>query len=163
MGRRRGPQLRDTRVMFRCLLAALPTLAMWGAERLGQPFTLKDPMAVAAAVAGADKLIGKTIQVKGKATEVCQRMGCWVQLVDPASGQSIRIQVPDGEMVFPSDLAGKTVVAEGVMAKIVLTKQQVIAAERHEAEEQGRKYDPSKVTAGRTVYQIRGNGALILD
>ncbi len=149
--------------MTRIVLAGLFSVAVYGAQKLGQPLTLKEPIPVAEAVATADTLTGKTVQVKGKITEVCQMMGCWMQLVDPATAKAIRIKVNDGEIVFPKDAPGKMAIAEGVMKKIVLTKQQVIAAERHEAEEQGRKFDPASVTTGRTIYQIQGTGAIILD
>jgi hypothetical protein len=132
-------------------------------KKLGQPLTLKQPMPVSQAVAEAESLVGKTVQVRGKVTEVCQMMGCWMQLVDSATGKAIRIKVNDGEIVFPKDSPSKMVIAEGTMKKIVLTKQQAAASDRHEAEEQWRKFDPATVTTGRTIYQIQGTGAVILD
>jgi hypothetical protein len=34
---------------------------------------------------------------------------------------------------------------------------------RHEAEEQGRKFDPASIQAGKVLYQIQGTGAVLLD
>ena len=91
-------------------------------------------------------------------------MGCWMALVDPNDPtQSIRVKVQDGDIVFPKDSAGKIAVAEGILTKQELTRAQVIAKAKHEAEEQGRKFDPKQVKQVTTYYEIRGTGAVIND
>jgi hypothetical protein len=106
---------------------------------------------------------GKTVQVSGKVVETCERMGCWMNLADPKSNRRVRIKVNDGEMVFPKSAVGKMAVAEGKMVKLELTREQASAAARHEAEEQGRRFDPASIQSGTTIYQIAGAGALVLD
>ena len=113
--------------------------------------------------AAPEQYVGKTLLVKGKVTEVCQKMGCWMNLVDPATGKMIRIKVKDGEIVFPKDAVGKMAIAEGTVSKSELTKDQVIAQMKHEAEANKKKFDPASVKSGKTVYQIQGTGAIVLD
>lgn len=142
----------------------LTGVACLGAElRLGQPLTQAQPMTVSALLRDAAALEGKTVQVKGKVTEVCQMMGCWMNLVDALTQQSVRIKVNDGDIIFPKDAPGRMAVAEGKLKKIVLSREQAVAMARHEAEEQGRKFDPASVKAGKTFYQIQGTGAVLLD
>ena len=112
-------------------------------------------------MAKPDKFAGKTVQVKGKVTEVCQMMGCWMDLTD--GGKSIHITVEDGAIVFPKESVGKQALAEGKLVKIELTKEQAIAQAKHTAEEQGRKFDPASVKSGTTIYQIEGTGAQLLN
>ena len=112
-------------------------------------------------MAKPEKFVGKTVQVKGKVTEVCQMMGCWMSLND--GEKSIRIKVNDGDIVVPKDSIGKTAIAEGLLTRIDLTKDQAVARARHEAEEQGRKFNPASVKGGMTIYQINGTGAVLLD
>ena len=131
--------------------------------KLGQPLSKSEPMAVSSAVRDAASLEGKTVQVKGKVTEVCQMMGCWMNLVDPASAESIRIKVNDGDIIFPKDAPGRMAIAEGQMKKIVLSREQAMAMAKHEAEEQGRKFDPASIKSGKVLYQIQGTGAVLLD
>ncbi len=69
----------------------------------------------------------------------------------------------DGDIVFPKDSAGKTAIAEGKLVKISLTKEQSIAQARHEAEEQGRKFNPDSVKGPSVLYQIQGAGAVLVD
>jgi len=143
-----------------CLGAGLVAAAE---VKLGKPLTVKDPVSVEKIYAEPDKFLGKTVAVKGKITEVCQMMGCWMNLVDSSSGKMIRIKVNDGEIEFPKNGAGKIAIAEGTLMKIELSKQRAIAEAKHEADEMGRKFDPKAVTGPVTRYQIRGSGAVVLD
>jgi hypothetical protein len=91
---------------------------------------VKDPVSIAALVSHSGEYVGKTVQVKGKITEVCQMMGCWMMLTND-DGQKVRIKVNDGDIVFPKDAAGK----------------QAVAQAKGEAEESGRKFDSASVKA----------------
>ncbi len=145
------------------LLIPLCALLSSGETRLGKPLRLARPTSIADLVARADSLVGKTVQVKGKITEVCQSMGCWMQLKDPDGDASIRIQSHDHEIVFPQEGAGKLVIAEGKLTRTELNRDQAIARARHEAEEQGRAFDPKSVKGPVTIYHIQGTGAVVLD
>jgi len=140
------------------------TSAVFGADqKLGQPLTLAEPTPIPAVLAKAERYVGKTVQIKGKVTEVCQMMGCWMALIDPESNATLRVKVNDGDIVFPKESIGKMALAEGKLAKLQLTREQAVARAKHEAEEQGRKFDPKSVKAGTTIYQIQGAGAVILQ
>lgn len=149
---------------MKAILSFLVVAALcFAAERkLGQPLTLKSQTPIQELVDSPDQYVGKTVQVKGKVTEVCEKMGCWTNLVD-AGGKMIKIKVNDGEIVFPKTAVGRTAIAEGTLKKFELTKEQAIARAKHEAEEQGRKFNPESVKAGVTIYQIAGTGAVLLD
>ena len=136
-------------------------IACAATQNLGKPLTLKKPMTIAEVIAKPEQFVGKTVQVKGKITEVCQMMGCWMDIADGA--QSLHIKVDDGVLVFPKEPAGKQAVAEGKFVKLELTKEQAIAEAKHKAEEQGHKFNPATVKGGTTIYQIEGTGARILD
>ena len=139
------------------------SLCLAGALNLGSPLTLKhaDPVDKIASAPAAH--VGKTIQVKGKITEVCQMAGCWMSLADPETAKILTIKVNDGAIVFPKDSIGKIAIAEGELIKIELTREQAISRAKHEAEEQGHKFHPSSVKSGATIYQIQATGALILE
>lgn len=142
------------------LTLALAACAM-AAEKFGKGLTLSQPTPVATILASPDQYVGKTVQVRGKVSEVCTMMGCWMQLIDNKDG--MRIKVNDGEIMFPKNAVGKTATAEGLLKKLVLSKEQAVARAKHEAEEQGRKFDPASVKSGGTLYQIQGTGAVLVD
>jgi hypothetical protein len=149
------------RIKFSFLL--IPALLLAAPKDLGKPLTQKEPLAITKVLATPDDFAGKTVQVKGKITEVCTMMGCWMNLVETAANKSIRIKVNDGEIVFPKEAIGKMAIAEGTFKKIELTREQAVARAKHEAEETGRKFDPAQVKGPVTIYQIQGTGARILD
>ncbi|MGE5569749.1 MAG: DUF4920 domain-containing protein [Rhodospirillales bacterium] len=149
------------RLLLIAVLACAPVLA--GEVKLGKPLALKEATPIDQLVANPDRYVGKAVQVKGTVRDVCQRMGCWTEVANPASGKSVRVKVKDGEIVFPKNSIGKTIVVEGTLAKIEQTREQVIAQAQHEAEENNRKFDPASITSGRTYYQIQGTGAVIIE
>lgn len=143
------------------ILLTLSMAALCGAEKFGKGLTLKESTPIGTILGAPDQYVGKMIQVKGTITEVCQMMGCWLQIQDGDKG--LRVKVKDGEIMFPKNGAGKKAVAEGLLKKIELNQQQAVAWAKHEAEERGQKFDPSKIKSGMTMYQIQGTGAVVLD
>jgi NACalpha-BTF3-like transcription factor len=128
---------------------------------LGKPLELKTQTPIASLEKTPGDFVGKTVQVRGRVAEVCEKMGCWMNLVDPATNARVRIKVKDGEIVFPKEAVGKMAVAEGKFVKIELTREQAIERARHEAEENNKPFDPASITGPVTVYQIQGAGAVI--
>ena len=118
---------------MRIVLASILALGLLSAAeiKLGKPLAVKEPMPLATLLAHPADYVGKTVQVKGKIAEVCQEMGCWVDLTNDA-GQTLRVKVNDGEIVFPQDGAGKLAVAEGTFTKKELTKEQALALVRRQ-------------------------------
>lgn len=141
-------------------ILAAATLLSAADVTLGKPLTLKAPVSLATLLAKPADYVGKTVQVQGKIVEVCQMMGCWLDLTNN-DGQKIRIKVEDGDIVFPKDSAGKTAIAEGVFRKLDLTREQAAAQAEEEAKEKGHTFDPASVKSGVTIFQIQGTGAVI--
>lgn len=146
------------------ILASVAAVLAFSAEvKLGEPMTLKQQTAIADLNSRPADFVDKQVQVKGRVTEVCEKAGCWMQLVDPATKTAVRIKVKDGVIVFPKESIGKMAAAEGKFVKIELTHEQAIARAKHEAEEQNRPFDPASVKGPATIYQIAGLGAVVLE
>jgi len=136
---------------------------LFGDTQLGDALELEAPIPITKVVSAPDSYMGKLIQVKGKVSAVCEMAGCWMTLVDTKSGDSIRIKVNDGEIVFPPEAVGQVAVAEGKLEKLEFAKEEAIARQKHEAEENGKPFDPQSVKGPITLYQLRGTGAVVLD
>jgi hypothetical protein len=147
---------------MRLLLAFTFAVSLLSAAeiKLGKPLTLKEQTPLATLLGKPADYVGKTVQVKGKVTEVCQMMGCWIDLTNE-DGQKLRIKVKDGEIEFPKDASGRTAVAEGRFDKIELTREQARARAEEEAREKGAKFDPAGIKGPVTIYQIQGSGAIL--
>ena len=103
-------------VRFAALALSFASCVFAAEVRLGKPLTLETPVSLKTLFAGADALAGKTVQVVGKVTEVCEMAGCWMSLTD-AEGHLLRIKVDDGVIVFPKTAVGRTAIAEGKLEK----------------------------------------------
>ena len=159
---RRPPAKYNADMKFLLAFAAAAGLLTAADVTVGKQPVLKQPVAIAVLLAKPADYVGKTVQVKGKISEVCQEMGCFMYVAD-AAGAKLKIKVKDGEIVFPKDAAGKTATAEGVFTKLDLTREQAIDLAKEEAGATGRKFDPASIKGPVTLYQINGTGAVISE
>ena len=112
-------------------------------------------------LAHPENYLDKKVRVDGQVADVCPHMGCWIDIEATEGKSSIRFKVKDGEIVFPMEAKGKPVAAEGVFTKIELDRDQAERYLRHLAEERGEEFDPTEVTGPITLYQIKGEGAVV--
>jgi hypothetical protein len=148
---------------MKTLLIGLIALPLFAADtKVGKPLTLKTPVTVDALLAKPDDYVGKTVQVKGKIAEVCQAMGCWMNL-SGEDGKTVNVAAtPHGEVELPKDGSGRIAIVEGKLTKTEMTREQAIEQAKHEAAESGKKFDPESVKSGKVHYSIQGTGAVIL-
>lgn len=121
-------------------------------KKFGKPITLKEKTSVSTILADPAKFDGKKVLVEGKIVDVCQEMGCWLDVACTKEGEKIRVKVKDGEIVFPKNGKGKTVLVEGVVSKVD-TKTAMEHKDKKESEKDDCTTD--------AVYQIKGLGAVI--
>ena len=81
--------------------------------------------------AASEANVGQTLVVKAPAAEVCQNKGCWMVLTEGA--HSMRVTFADYAFFVPKDIAGKTVVVEGVLSRKLFSADEA----KHYAEESG--------------------------
>lgn len=84
-----------------------------------------------------------------------------MELASDKEFQSIRVKVNDGEIVFPLEARGKLALIEGIVEKLEISKEELIKAMKHHAEEQGEPFDSTKITEGKTIYRLKGLAAKI--
>jgi hypothetical protein len=55
------------------------------------------------------------VKIKGKVTEVCQEMGCWIKVQSTNGDMTVRMK--DHKFFVPVILSGKTIVIDGTLKK----------------------------------------------
>jgi hypothetical protein len=151
-------------VLALALLGAAPSFSeSCPADSYGAGVTLAETTTVADLLAKPADFVGTTVAVKGQVKDVCEMMGCWLEVVSEDGARSLTVKVEDGEIVFPKTARGKQAVAQGTFQKQDLTREQFVKREEHRAEEQGQKFDPATIPGDGpfTVYSIQGTGASI--
>ena len=129
-------------------------------EKYGSELTLEETTPIVEILESPTKFEGKLVQVSGKVSDVCKKMGCWIEITD-TEASAIRFKVDDGVIIFPQDSKGKSAVAEGVVVVRTLTKEQAMARAEHMAQEQGTPYDSTAITGPETLILLKGEGAVL--
>lgn len=133
-------------------------------ESYGAGVTLAEPTAIAAILDAPDAWAGKSVRVEGKVQEVCAMAGCWMTLVaDAGDGRPMKVQVEDGEIVFPVSARGHQASAQGKVEKIEMSRDRYVKFQKHLAKELGREFDEKSVVGEGpfSVVQVRGTGARV--
>ena len=71
----------------------------------------------------SDKFIGKTVIVEGQVQEVCQKKGCWMEVVSGDQESSIRVTFKDYGFFVPMDSHGMIARMEGQFDVKTLSKE----------------------------------------
>lgn len=127
----------------------------------GEALSLAGSMTVPQILADPAALEGQKVRIAGTVETVCPMRGCWMDVKDDATGETIRVKVVDGEIVFPLSAEGHRTEVEGVVEKIELDLEGARSWKQHEAEERGEAFDPETVTEGMVIWRLKGTGAEI--
>ena len=126
----------------------------------GAGVTLEKSVSLLKLLNKPEKYVGKSIRVEGTVGDVCPRMGCWMEIQGKDAGRHVKFKVKDGEMVFPMEAVGRSVVAQGVLEKIELSTEDAVSWAKHLADEKNEPFDET-ADVPTVLYQIRGTGAVI--
>ncbi len=148
-------------VSFFVLLIAGAVLAGDGEKVYGEGVAAPDTVLVSELLASPDEYVGKTVRVKGTAVGVCEHRGCWINIASDTEGETVRVKVKDGVIVFPPEIMGEMVIAEGVWTANELTMDQTKKVCASKAKAEGREFDEKEVSDCMTLYQISGTGAVV--
>jgi hypothetical protein len=124
-------------------------------EKYGKEITLKEKTPLSAILSSTDKYEGKTVLVEGKIVGVCQDKGCWIDIAGEKENEKIKVKVEDGEIVFPKDAKGKTVLVQGIVVPVA---EPTCEMETSCGSGAGGCCSKNKKEK---VYQIKGLGAVI--
>ncbi len=146
-----------------CLALLVPALSLAGETVYGKGVSSRETIPVSQLLATPDAYVGQTLRVEGLAVGVCEHRGCWINIGSDKEGETLRVKVEDGVIVFPASILGSTVIAEGVWTANKLdleTTKQYCGAQ---AEKKGEEFNPEHVTDCMTLYQLSGTGAVALE
>ena len=143
-------------------LFAFGAVALAGQTVYGKGVAKGKTIKVSALLANPEKYVGQTVAVEGIAVGVCAHRGCWINLSSDTEGEVVRVKVEDGVIVFPAEIVGERVIAEGVWTANKLDMDTTKKMCANQAEQKGESFDPDSVTECMTLYQISGTGAEVI-
>lgn len=139
--------------------AATPLSADETGKTYGDGVTLKRAVPIATLLAEPQAHAGKAVRVDGVVAKVCQAMGCWIEIADPAVGRGVRFKARDGVIVFPKDAPGRKVSAQGTFEEIATSPVREAHGEHAKSAESSGKPDPATPTE--RIYWVRVTGAVL--
>lgn len=99
----------------------------------------------------------ENVKVTGKIAEVCQEMGCWMN-VEKGDGTVMMVKMKDHEFFVPKDAAGKTAIFSGVAKMDTITVEE----QRHYAEDAKKsKEEIEKINTAKYELSFEAAGVII--
>jgi len=140
------------------LLALMTANTAFGQTTYGAKTTADGAIpasSIAEKMKGHDSL---EVKIIGKATDVCQKKGCWLQ-VDIGEGKTMRVRFKDYAFFVPKDISGKTVVLDGYARNSITSVAQL----RHYAQDAGKsKAEIEKITEPEVDVNFEARGVIVM-
>lgn len=92
----------------------------------------RDVVALGTILASPAEYAGQVVKTEGEIAQVCQQMGCWMELRADADSPGIRVPMAGHSFYLPRDLAGSRATIEGTVQVEALS-----AEEREHLESEG--------------------------
>ena len=143
------------------LLLSTSLLVAGSGKKYGKSISSKKQVAVSDILATPEKFAGKRVVVEGTIADVCQNMGCWINITSDKDSSFIRFKVNDGDIIFPVTAKGKSVRAQGVVSVKVQSVEEQIMVGKEMASDSKTTFDTTTVTGPKKVVTIKGEGAVI--
>jgi hypothetical protein len=122
----------------------------------GAGLTLEEITPLREVVSRPELHVDRTLLVKGRIRDVCQKKGCWMVLTDGES--QMRVRFADYGFFVPKDSSGKDAYVEGRAAVEEISEKE---ARHYEAET--RDGDPSKVHGPQRVVSFTATGVRLVS
>lgn len=125
-----------------------------GAELYGAEFDgEREVVALATIVESAKKYDGKVVRTQGTITQVCKKMGCWIEVSAEGAGE-VRVPMAGHSYFLPESVHGKKATIEGKVEVKPLTEEM-----KKHLEEEGAKATDNEVSLSATTVLVHADVA----
>ena len=145
------------------LLCLQSSISLGDTDLYGEQLSDARTVRISEILSHPDRYVDRKVKIAGLVDDVCPMKGCWIDILARGSEETLRFKVEDDVIVFPVAARGRDVVAEGVLRKHELSREQAVREMRHMAEERDEAFDEASVTGPMVIYQIEGAGAEVND
>jgi hypothetical protein len=143
------------------VLSLLTHQAIGSGQYYGEKMSNSESIRISELTSNPEQYVDQRVKIEGLVDDVCPMKGCWVDILDTQSRDILRFKVQDDVIVFPVEARGSQIVAEGILRRHDLTREQAEKHLRHLAREKGEPFDETSVKGAMVFYQIEGIGAVM--
>lgn len=146
--------MKNPLALLLCLSLAFQAQAQ---EKFGKKINEKSAIEASQLPAKMGDKESMNTKVTGTVESVCQAKGCWMKL-KMDNGETMRVTFKDYGFFVPKDIAGKTVVVEGLAQK----KTTPVSELRHYAEDAGKsKAEIAEITDPKDELAFVADGVIV--
>jgi len=146
--------MKNLLALLLCLSLAFQAQAQ---EKFGKKINEKSAIEASQLPAKMGDKESMNTKVTGTVESVCQAKGCWMKL-KMDNGETMRVTFKDYGFFVPKDIAGKTVVVEGLAQK----KTTPVSELRHYAEDAGKsKAEIAEITDPKDELAFVADGVIV--
>ena len=98
-------------------VAAEPAVKPDEPLRVGAAITVKKSTDIDRLARNPKRYLGRTVRIEGVVKNVCQGMGCWVEVAS-AKGGSFLAKSLDESVLLPKDCVGRRIVVQGAVTAL---------------------------------------------
>ena len=91
-----------------------------GSRIFGAEPSDREAVALSSIMAEPQRFAGQVVKTEGEIAQVCQRMGCWMEITAGEGGEAVRVPMAGHSFFLPRDVAGRQAVVEGTVAVAAL-------------------------------------------
>lgn len=115
----RAAQARGVAVVAAIVLAAWSPVARGSDPAVyGKGVGVGETVTVADLLVRPDAYVDQVVRVEGVVTAVCPETGRWIDISTERGTRTVRFEVKHGEIVFPLEVKGRRIVAEGTFRRL---------------------------------------------
>ncbi len=142
-------------IILLAFLSCIPAVSL--AQSFGESITEEGAITVDEMIKASEGKKKFTCKVTGTVVSVCQKKGCWMELMRP-DGKTIRVTFKDYEFFVPKDISGKTVVMDG----FAWFRETSVEMLRHYAQDAGKSEEEiKKITKPKKDLAFEAKGVIV--
>lgn len=86
-----------------------------GSRVFGSEPSDREVTELASIMAEPERFDGQVVKTEGRVAQVCQQMGCWMELQAEEDGDAVRVPMAGHSFFLPRDIAGRQATVEGTV------------------------------------------------
>ncbi|MEM0992088.1 MAG: DUF4920 domain-containing protein [Bacteroidota bacterium] len=136
------------------------TEAVKPAGVFGDQINAKDAISLVDLVQKMEDTDSMAVKVKGTVEAVCQKKGCWMNIVSNETDKSIFVKFKDYGFFVPLDIAGREVIMDGYAYKEVTSVEEL----RHYAEDAGKSAaEIAAIDMPEEAFKFMASGVILVE
>ncbi len=130
-----------------------------GATFYGESFTEQTPISVNDMVSKLSTADSVSCELKVVSVNVCQNKGCWMEVADGSSKDTVFVEFKDYAFFMPKDIVGKNLVLKGFGHKETTSVEDL----KHYAEDEGKTAEEiAAITSPKTEIKFLASGVKVV-